>query len=495
MFLYKSTQKTQSHTNFDITKILKPINIFIVQPYVEIYDAIVDKRFPYLICLFITSFFHLVNLLNIDKFIVKTLFHIDYQIPDKIYFAYCTICILTGPYLWGLFQVALRQRLIKRLTAAFKDAGLKSPTGRLPSFILDKSTGTFTRFMRLARNGFSLKQFQEAKDRLQSDLQLHIEDIIENRSHGTVDIIYSTKELEKLFKPDGLEDVGQDTFLVGRTIAETLKADLSQVPHYLVAGASGGGKSTFLNQMITTLYLNNKDYQFCLIDLKGGVEFQLFRGLPSRVEIAEDPKDALEMLSSIVQHEFKKRYDLLKENECQKIEQLFTRPTEQIKFPESWGENKKINRIVVVVDETFDLFLSKTFLSADERQDAKLAAIKIASKGRAIGCHLILATQRPDRFAIDPSIKGNLAGKICFRMPDQASSRIVLDRVVAANLPKISGRAIWDNGDRLEQVQAPFVPAEQIQRLLKPYKVKNSPKIKQQKKDMQASFSDLSEEQ
>lgn len=107
---------------------------------------------------------------------------------------------------------------------------------------------------------------------------------------------------------------------------------------------------------------------------------------------------------------------------------------------------------------------------ANSAQKAKSQAIKIAAQGRAVGIHLIIATQRPDVRAVDGQIKANLSGMLAFQMPNHASSMTILDNTRAAHLPKIGGRAIWKTGLEMVELQTPFLTFEEATKLLEPHR-------------------------
>ena len=117
-----------------------------------------------------------------------------------------------------------------------------------------------------------------------------------------------------------------------------------------------------------------------------------------------------------------------------------------------------------------------SFADAREVQRARRLASKIAAQGRAVGIHLIIATQRPDRNALDPQTKANLVGKLCFQMSNTASSMTVLDNGRASELTPVPGRAIWQQGSEMMEVQAPLMTEKEAERLLSSYRTKASKK-------------------
>ena len=134
---------------------------------------------------------------------------------------------------------------------------------------------------------------------------------------------------------------------------------------------------------------------------------------------------------------------------------------------------------MIVIDEAADLFLSGGGVDVSEIQKARRFLVELARKGRAAGYHLVFATQRPDGKSIDPQIKANLPGVLCFQMPNDASSMTVIGNGRATDLPAIPGRAIWKSGSELTEVQTPYLSIETANAFLEPFRIK---KIDREKK-------------
>ena len=246
------------------------------------------------------------------------------------------------------------------------------------------------------------------------------------------------------FENDQIDSQKGHTFFVGTNRSDRFTCSLQDTPHLLVAGETSSGKSTFLRQVITTLYCANETTEFTLIDLKNGLEFQLFKDLP-RVAVVPDLEKASSKLRAL-EGELQQRLDLFAKEGVKDIDT----------YLQKTGNHKSFGRHIIVIDEAAELFLGSGHLKTTQA-----IVSKIARQGRAAGLHLLIGTQRPDSRALDSQIKANLPGKLCFQMADLSSSMTVLGNGKAKSLPTIPGRAIWQKGMANTEVQTPFLsPAE-----------------------------------
>jgi ABC-type ATPase involved in cell division len=433
------------------------------QPVLEILFGIRFETLPWLYCLAPGALFNVLVICKLDIWIwrlVRVAF--IYPTSHRGFLIYAILGATSGFWNWGLGQTFLKQKLTKRLTDTFIAAGLRTPLGKFPAFVFDRPIDAMTRKLRLKRNHLSQSDFIKARPVLESSLQIFIDTIQENREQGSVDIVYSHFKMPEIVTlGESLTNLPRDTFVVGMSRAQQMLANLSRTPHFLVGGQTGGGKSTFLRQLITTLYLNNKDYQFRLIDLKGGLEFQIFENV-SRIKVVPDVPKAIRLIGTL-EKSLNYRFETLKMNGCKDIVAFFAKPITERKYPK--GQYREaISRTIVVIDEVADLFMANVDLK--EVQHAKRSLSKVGAQGRAVGLHLIVATQRPDVRALDSQVKTHLVGVICFAMANDASSITVLGNGRATDLPVIPGRAIWKSNMDMVELQTPFLSTEEVLEIL-----------------------------
>ncbi len=250
---------------------------------------------------------------------------------------------------------------------------------------------------------------------------------------------------------------------LGSTISNDIFiADLTKMPHLLVAGATGQGKSVGLNCIITSLlYSKHPDeLKFVLIDPKM-VEFTLYRRITNAFlaklpeedkAIITDPDKVIATLNSLCV-EMDKRYELLSDAGVRSLEQYNER-FEQRRLNPANG-HRYLPYIVMIVDEFADLIMTAG-------KDISAPIGRIAQKARAVGMHMILATQRPSTDIITGMIKANFPARIAFRVLSSIDSKTILDRPGAHRLIGRGDMLTLING-ATERVQCAFVDTEEIE--------------------------------
>ncbi len=466
-------QKAQEDWDLFIFKFKRATRIF-----VELWLGIKNDTIPHLFCggwLFIVG---LIVYTHLDYRFFK-LIKKDHLYPEHhpyLYWSIVAVVALLGYLGWAGLRVQARRRYFDQLTRIFSDLGIITATKRLPCFVSDREIDPHYHVMTLYKNGVSVKEFLQAKDKLSEALHCFVEEIRETRKEGLIDILYSKKDFDKIVDLESPNNFPNYTFTIGNTRLGKQIKNLSDVPHFLIAGTSNQGKSTFLRQFITTLYLNNMSMNFTLIDLKSGLESICFRDLP-RVDCITDASKAIKALEKI-EALIKVRAQILLANNCEKIEEFFKVPVDQRKYPKEIVD-KNLTRHLIVIDEAAELFLASHHLSAESAVKARRIVQTLAAQGRAVGLHVVVSTQRPDYKIVDMAIKTNLQGRICFYMADNASSMTILDSGRASDLPNLPGRAIWKNGNELFEIQAPMLSKDAANQVLDNLRVKKSEEVKQ----------------
>lgn len=239
-------------------------------------------------------------------------------------------------------------------------------------------------------------------------------------------------------------------------------ADLTKMPHLLVAGATGQGKSVGLNTIIASLLYKKHpaELKFVLVDPKM-VEFSLYRKLerhylaklPDEEEaIITDPLKVVTTLNSLCV-EMDNRYNLLKNADVRSIKEYNAKFIARRLNPEKG--HRYLPYIVMIVDEFADLIMT-----AGKEVETPIA--RIAQKARAVGMHLIIATQRPSTNVITGIIKANFPGRIAFRVSQMVDSRTILDRPGANQLIGRGDMLFSINGE-MERVQCAFIDTPEVE--------------------------------
>ncbi|MDQ3995925.1 MAG: DNA translocase FtsK 4TM domain-containing protein [Gemmatimonadota bacterium] len=251
-------------------------------------------------------------------------------------------------------------------------------------------------------------------------------------------------------------------------------ADLAKMPHLLIAGATGSGKSVCVNTIITSLVYRHtpRTLRFLMVDPKM-VELSVYNTLPHlRHKVITDNRDAAAVLKWAVM-EMQERYELLAANGCRNIQdfnrrlqdggQLQTPKRPDVAFEDRVYRGGLLPYIVVVIDEMADLMMTV-------QGEVETPIAMLAQKARAIGIHLLLATQRPSVNVITGLIKANFPSRIAFRVASQIDSRTIIDGAGA--------EALLGNGDMLfippgksepARLQGAFLSSDDTERLMKWY--------------------------
>jgi S-DNA-T family DNA segregation ATPase FtsK/SpoIIIE len=281
---------------------------------------------------------------------------------------------------------------------------------------------------------------------------------------ATIGIEVPNKERDSVFLKEILsseifrKSSSKLTLALGKDIfGTTVVADLSRMPHLLIAGATGSGKSVAMNIMVLSLLFRAtpKEVKMLMIDPKM-LELPVYEDIPHlMLPIITSPKDSAEALKKIVL-EMERRYKLLAETGSRNIEaynkKIKSAPAgEDAKRP----EEEPLPYLVIFIDELADLMLVAA-------QEVENSIARLAQMARAAGIHLILATQRPSVDVITGVIKANFSSRISFQVSSKVDSRIILDTYGAEQLLGKGDMLFVSPGSRPTRIHGAYVSEEEI---------------------------------
>ena len=257
-----------------------------------------------------------------------------------------------------------------------------------------------------------------------------------------------------------VEEKSKIAFALGKaTSGEYMVADIAKMPHILIAGSTGSGKSVCINTIINSIIYNAKpsETKLILIDPKV-VELSIYNDLPHLAvpEVITDSKQALAVLN-IVLHEMTRRFQLFAKAGAKNIDSFNEKSVEKIPY------------IVVIIDELADLMMTAA-------KDVEAAICRIAQMGRAAGIHLVVATQRPSVDVITGLIKANMPTRIAFAVTSQIDSRTILDQSGAEKLLGKGDMLYYPIGaTRPIRVQGAFISEKEINTVMSKIRRKEAP--------------------
>ncbi len=318
------------------------------------------------------------------------------------------------------------------------------------------------RFKVRLRPGEKLSRLQAIAADLQRELALMTPPLIDNvRGTNFVGVDLPHPQPETLLLLPELPNlprspVSRLPFLVGKTPdGRLVTADLADLPHLLVAGSTGSGKTIFLYSLVLSLIYHHgpHDLLLLLIDPKQ-TDFVYFEDLPHLLgsQVVIDPEEAIKWLDQLALAMLEHRSEQLRNARCRDIHDYNARHPEAIIAP-----------LVVVIDEYADLV---QVLNKSRRQDFEQRLVRLAQRARNVGIHLVIATQRPSADIVTTSLKTNLPARIAFRLPSYHDSMIILDKPGAENLLG-KGDMLFVDQQQIERLQGFYVSSSDLEQYLK----------------------------
>ncbi len=249
---------------------------------------------------------------------------------------------------------------------------------------------------------------------------------------------------------------------LGKNVSgEAIITDLARAPHLLIAGSTGSGKSVCINTLIMSLLyrFTPEELKLILVDPKV-VEFEVYKKLPHLITpIVNDPRKVPLALRWGI-NEMEKRYKILAKVRVKNLE-AFNARTDDVEVLDDDGVPipKKLPFVVIIIDELADIMMVA-------RGDVETSICRIAQKARAVGIHLVLATQRPSKEIITGVIKANLPTRIAFRVSSMIDSRVILDQNGAEALLGRGDMLFVPPGSaKLERIQGAMLSDKEIEKV------------------------------
>jgi len=265
------------------------------------------------------------------------------------------------------------------------------------------------------------------------------------------------------------------TICLGKDIVGVpVAAELDKMPHLLIAGATGTGKSVALNGMICSLLYKARpdEVKLIMVDPKR-IELSSYDGIPHLITpVVTDAKKATNALYWAVR-EMERRYERLSERKARNIKQ-YNQKLEAEKAPAAGGDAEKLPYIVIIIDELADLMMVAS-------RDVEVALTRLAQMARAAGIHLILATQRPSVDVLTGIIKANFPTRLTFQVSSKTDSRTIIDANGAENLLGSGDMLFLPPGTaKLQRIHGPFISEGELSRVIEFVKQQQQPEYVQE---------------
>ena len=320
-----------------------------------------------------------------------------------------------------------------------------------------------TRYELQPAPGVKLSRIENLSNNIALNLSangVRIEAPIPGRAAVGIEVPNETREIVTLGDIiDEADKRGELPLVLGKDISgKVVVSDLTSMPHLLIAGATGSGKSVCVNALIMSIISQKgpEDVRLLMIDPKM-VELKIYNGIPHLLtEVVSDPRDAAKAFRWVL-YEMENRYRLLDENHARNITGYNRKMSDKLPY------------IVIIVDE----FATLMSISQKEVEEA---VVRLAAMSRAVGIHLIMATQRPSVDVITGLIKANFPFRIAFQVASKTDSRTILDMIGAEKLLGRGDMLYAPAGSmHLQRIQGAFISEDEVHRIVEELRKKSSP--------------------
>lgn len=345
----------------------------------------------------------------------------------------------------------------------------------IESKVITKERGPIiTRYEITIPNGIKLNRIVSLSDEIRAYLEvknIRIVAPIPGKASIGIEVPNRIREdvfLSEILKDTILQHKAKDlSICIGKDISGKLvMIDIAKLPHLLVAGTTGSGKSVSINAMITSLICTRspEEVRFIMIDPKM-VEMTLYEGIPHLLmPVITDPKKATKALSWAIQ-EMESRYQMISQLKSRDFKS-FNEKVDEYAHAKGF---QKLPYIVIFIDELADLMMVSG-------KDLEEQIQRISQKARAVGIHLVMATQRPSVDVITGVIKANCPARVAFQVAQKTDSRTILDTSGAETLLG-KGDFLYRSptSSDLQRIQAPFIEEKEIESIVEEAKKQGAP--------------------
>lgn len=331
----------------------------------------------------------------------------------------------------------------------FDSVGLKNKIDEKPKLLDKHKKENKNVYVFSIPEGISLSDFMKYKQAIEQQLNNQIDIRYENKRIIIDEITSKLKSNYPYILPTK-EDKEAFRIPVGASIYGTEYIYPNKIPHTLISGTTGSGKSVCTKSLLTSILnmFTKDEADVFLIDFKL-VELNLFKQCNQVVKYVYETEEAVEVIADLLE-ECKRRYKLFQDTNVTNLEEY------NKKFP-----NKKLKKQFIFIEE-FVMF-------SEEKVGMKMLR-KLASLSRASSQFIFLSCQRPDNTVIDNVFKANVGNRLCFRTEDNKNSMVILDRVGAKDL-KGNGHGIYKTGAKDVEFQGYNIKDEDIEKYIKKYRV------------------------